>query len=233
MPITNVSRVKTIVLPITNADSNEMVTIYQNSNITLGSDLIPGYKIVSLNAFIKNLKVFASVRSLPEADLPDIQLEDSSAQKIQKVLDIEWKSPRKQLNLFIATNNSQWRQVGSVSLLNPAGYPFRIYNIMDFFTDNLALELGDNSKIGIQFQDVGYGVLTPEDKVTVHGSYIEEFFVESSEQPVNINIDNPPITVNIPPIIINVTGGTDLQLPVTNNLFSNNSLVSNSFLVGN
>lgn len=219
MPITNLSRVKSIVLPVTESDRDSIIPIYQNTDVTIGSDLMEGYKIISLNTFIKNLKVFASIKSLAEASLPDIQLEDSSAVKLQKVLDIEWKSARKQLNLFIATDNQNWQQVGSVSLLNPSGYAFRIYNLMDLFTDNLALELGDNSKIGIQIQNVGYGLLTNEDKVTVHGSYVEEFFLQSNEPPININV--------------NVTGGGTVTPTIPDYSFGNNGFIDNSFLVGN
>ena len=223
MPVTNLSRVKSIVLPITQAHSDSIVTIYQNTGVTIGSELMEGYKIIGLNTFIKNLKVFASIKSLAEAALPDIQLEDSSAQKLQKVLDIEWKSARKQLNLFIATSNSDWQQVGSISLLNPSGYSFRIYNLMDLFTDNLALELGDNSKIGVQIQNVGYGLLIDADTVTVHGSYVEEFFLQSNELPININVNG-------------TGGGTVSPTPtptVTDYSFSNETFIDNSFLVGN
>lgn len=234
MPITNVSRVKSIVKPITHFDGNEVVTIYQNDNIILGHELMPGYKIVSFNSFIKNLKIFANVESLAEANLPDIQIEDSSAQKIQKVLDIEWKSPRKQLNLYISNSTrvdidqwgqpmaptNIWQQVGSVSLLNPSGYPFRTYNIMDFFTDNLALELGDNSKIGIQVQDVGYGLLTLQDKVTVHGSYTEEFFLKSDDPPININL-------------FGVGGNSSPTNNAIDNLTNNSNLINNLSILGN
>lgn len=221
MPISNVNRVKSIVVPLTNFNANDIVTIYQNTDIAIGSDLIPDHKIVSFNTFIKNLKVFASIKSLDEAALPDFQLDDSSTQKLQKVLDIEWKSPRKQLNLFIGTTYSDWQQVGSVSLLNPSGYAFRVYNLMDLFTDNLAIELGNDGRIGIQVQNVGYGLLTSEDKVTIHGSYIEEFFVQSNETPININV--------------NVTGASSSEGSIApiNHTISDSTIIGNSFLVGN
>lgn len=219
MTIANISRVKSIVVPITASNASKIVTIYQHpTDITIGSEFLEAGKVISFNCFIKNLKAFAKIASIPEAPLPDIQLEDSSAEKIHKVLDVEWKSARKQMNLFIATSNSDWQQVGSVSLLNPAGYPFRVYNLMDLFTDNLALELGDNSKIGIAMQEVGYGVLTGQDKVTIHGSYTEEIFVKSNEPPININV--------------NVSGGGSTTTP-TDYSISNSSLIDNLFFIGN
>jgi hypothetical protein len=218
MAVANISRVKSIVVPIAAINGSSIVTIYQHpGDIAIDNQFMEAGRVISFNCFIKNLKAFAKIASIPEAALPDIQLEDTSSQKLYKVLDIEWKSARKQMNLFISTGNSDWQQVGSVSLLNPAGYPFRVYNLMDFFTDNLALELGDNSKIGIAMQDVGYGVLTSNDKVTIHGSYTEEIFVKSDEPPININI----------------TGGGSVTPVITDYSVNNSNLINNSFLAGN
>lgn len=221
MPISNINRVKSIALKLPTFNA-QIQTIYSNESIVVGSDLLPTYKVIGFSTFIKNLRVFASVVSLPEAALPDFALEDSQTVKRTKVLDVEWKSPRKQLNLFISTatnTDNDWLQVGSVSLLNPYGYPFRVYNVMDLFTDNLALELGENGKIGIQVQDVGYGLLVTEDKVVVHGSYTEEIFVQ---------LPDPPNIFNI-----NIAGITALPSTPQTYLLSNESSISNQFLIAN
>lgn len=223
MPISIVNRVKTITLPLKNSNGNDIITIYQNQDLVSGNEFLPTYKIVSFNSFIKNLKVYASIKSLPEAALPDFQLADSATQKVQKVLDIEWKSARKQLNLYIASDDSsQWEQVGSVSLLNPSGYAFRIYNLMDMFTDNLALELGENSKIGIQVENVGHGLLAANDKVTIHGSYIEEIILQSPDLPNITNVYVSGLLTNQPP----TTNPSDYAV-------GNNALINNDFLVNN
>lgn len=174
MSVHTINRVKTITLPLSSNDESSIVTIYENSPSRIRQELVPDYEIVSVNTFVKNLKVFAKIESIPEAALPNFELTDSETQKLYKTLDIEWKSPRKQLELFISSDDSDWYPVGFVSLLNPYGYPYRVYNLMDLFTDNLALELGENSKIGIKAENVGHGFLAPEDKVTIHGSYVEE-----------------------------------------------------------
>jgi len=70
------------------------------------------------------------VSTLPEAEIPDFALTDSATAKLVKTLDVEWKSPRQQLNLYITTainpSLEDWLQVGSVSMINPYGYPFRV-----------------------------------------------------------------------------------------------------------
>lgn len=222
MPISIINRVKTITLPLNSSNGTDIVAIYQNTDLVSGNELLPTYKIISFNSFIKNLKVYASIKSLAEAKLPDFQLADSATQKVQKVLDIEWKSARKQLNVYIASDgNSSWEQVGSVSLLNPSGYAFRIYNLMDLFTDNLALELGENSRIGISVQNVGHGVLAPEDKVTVHGSYVEEIILQSP--------DLQPVTN----VYVSGISTTDPDNQIQNSSLSNAGLISNEFLLSN
>lgn len=152
-----------------NADVITPIITAGNSNIATGG------RAISRNIFVKNLKAFTQIKSLASASIPDIQLEDSEIQKLYKVLDIEWKSPRYHLNAYISNNAGEtWHMAGALSLLNPSGYPYRIYNLMDLFTDNLAIELGENGSIGIQIADVGYGSLQANDLITIHGSYIEE-----------------------------------------------------------
>lgn len=223
MPITSINRVKTITLELNSQTSNQVLTIYQNNNLVVGSELIFNHPIISSNCFIKNLKAFSKIASLPEIQLPDFELEDSETDKLYKTLDIEWKSARKQISLHISSSSQQaWSQIGSVSILNPAGYPFRIYNLMDLFTDNIALELGENSRIGVSIDDVGFGKLEGLDEITIHGSYVEEIFVMSPDliQPITINITN--------------TGGGTASLPSGSDYsFSNSSIVDNSFILDN
>lgn len=229
MTVSNISRVKSIILNIPMLN-NSIITVYSNDSLSVGDELMPNYTIVSFSCFIKNLRVFASVPSLEEAPLPDYQLTDSATAKLIKTLDIEWKSSRKQLNLYITNavnpTDADWLQVGSVSLLNPYGYPFRVYNILDLFTDNLALELGENGKVGIQAQDVGYGLLAYNDKVTVHGSYVEEIFVKVPDLP---NIFN----INISGITTANGGGNTTPTQPANYLINNTGLIDNTFLLTN
>lgn len=218
MPISTINRVKSITVDLNAAIGSSILPIYQNSNVTVGSELLPGYTVVSFNCFLKNLKAFSKIQSLEEAPLPNFALEDSATDKLYKTLDVEWKSPRKQLSLYIASGNQGWSQVGSVSLLNPAGYPFRVYNLMDLYTDNLALELGDNSRIGIGVDEVGYGLLEVNDNVTIHGSYVEEIFVVSKD------------IIYVP---IGQTPSAEQPTTSSNSLINNSNLINNNFLIRN
>ncbi|PIG94586.1 hypothetical protein [Gloeocapsopsis sp. IPPAS B-1203] len=182
MPISSVNRARSIIVPLNSASTSNIITVYTSSNLTLGSEFIEGYTIVSYNCFIKNLKAFVQINSLDEVALPLFSPRDTETDRLMKVIDLEWNNSRKQLNVFAGIKtNENWQQIGSISLINNYGYPFKIYNLMDLFTDTLALEIGDNGKIGVQIENVGYGLLEASDSVTIHGSYVEEIFLKSTE----------------------------------------------------
>ncbi len=168
--IVSYSKVKTIVKKLDVNTASSIITICDGNQSV---DNIPGVTLISVNTFVKNLKAYARITSLPEVQLPDFTLEDTDSDKLNKILNVEWTGARKQLNLFI-TESTSWELVGSISLLNPSGYPYRMYQLMDLYTENLAIELGSNGKLGVQIEDVGYGGLTGQDIVTIHGSYSQE-----------------------------------------------------------
>lgn len=226
MPITQTQNTKTITLALTPADEGRIVTVYESPRVTIGSEIIANHRLISFNCFIKNLKAYGHVPSLPQTPLPDFQPEDSDAVRRKKALDIEWTYPRKQLNMFISSGlaelNAPWHPVGSISLLNPYGYPYRIYTLMDLFTDNLALELGTNSRIGVQVQDVGWGYLNEFDRLTIHGSYSEEQF---------LSYDNP--IANVYFTGGNIGGGSPSPTQPSDGAISNDSEVSNESDISN
>lgn len=217
MPISTVNRVKTIAVNLSESDLRNVVTLYQNTNLAIGTELIPGYTIISFNAFIKNLKAFAQIGSLPEIAMPNFDLGDSDTTRRYKTLEVEWKSPRKQLSLYIANKDSDWSKVGSISLLNPSGYPYRVYNIMDLYTANLAIELGEDGRLGIGVDNVGQGLLASNDTVTIHGSYLEEIFVQSIDIPLQT--------------YVYLSG--QVSVPAGENLLNNDRLIDNEFLLNN
>ncbi|MBW4568051.1 MAG: hypothetical protein KME31_08510 [Tolypothrix carrinoi HA7290-LM1] len=210
MTISTFNKAKTIVKSLDSATGQAVIPIF--SNTLTGS--YPG-QIISVNAFVKNLKAHAKISSLAPVKLPNFQLEDSETDKLYKTLDIEWGSARKQLNLYISDNQTDWYQVGAISLLNPSGYPYRIYNLMDLITDNLAIELGENGRIGVQIQDVGYGALQTGDSVTIHGSYVQEIVVDSNATIQN-TIDFEEL-VDVESTIILEANSLRKYLAITNN----------------
>ncbi|MCV3216026.1 hypothetical protein OGM63_21360 [Plectonema radiosum NIES-515] len=211
MAISTFNKAKTIVKSLSFGTGQTIVPIFSNN---LTGDY-PG-QIVSVNAFVKNLKAHAKISSLAPVKLPNFTLEDSETDKLYKTLDIEWGSARKQLNLYISDNQTDWYQVGAISLLNPSGYPYRIYNLMDLITDNLAIELGDNGRIGVQVQDVGYGALQAGDSITIHGSYVQEIAVDSDSATLHTTNDFEEI-IDIESTIVLLANPLRKYVAFTNN----------------
>ncbi len=182
--LSSYNKVRTISTKITAQSGSGIIPIIINdlSGITAPGD------VVSVNLFVKNLKAFTQIKSLAAVNLPNFGIEDSETERLYKLLDVEWKSPRYQLSLYISDNSTDWHLAGAISLLNPSGYPYRIYNLMDLYTDNLAIELGENGRVGVQIENVGYGNLQPTDLITIHGSYVKEVIINS---PARINSSIP------------------------------------------
>jgi hypothetical protein len=177
---------KSISKKIDTANQNERVILLENS---LPSNIVNS--IISVNGFLKSLKAYSNITSLAEATLPDIQLEDTDQARLIKVMNIEWGAARIQLDLEVSANGTDFIKIGSISLLNQMGYPYRNYSLLDFYTDGLAAELGTNGKIACSIKDVGYGKLAATDELTIYGSVTQEIVMLDDEQYVQTNIAYP------------------------------------------
>jgi hypothetical protein len=197
MTISTINQVKPIVLHLNSSSTADIYPIFTDEPFTIENGTI-----ISENIFVKNLKAFAKITSLDEAVLPDITLEDSQQQATIKAINAEFSSPRKQLDLLISAGNNQWFPVGSISLLNPSGYPYRVHNLMDLYTDNLAIELGKEGMLGVRLKEVGTGLLTGNDEITIHGSYVKEIVID----------DSPPSITNSIPFNTTVTNQSSIIL---------------------
>ncbi|AKG21245.1 hypothetical protein [Calothrix sp. 336/3] len=199
--ISTYQRVRQITQKLTSTTAGSLVDLMPSFT----PDILPGLTVLSVNNFVKSLRAYARITSLPEITLPNFELTDSETDKLYKSLDVEWTSPRKQLDLLIS-QGSTWEVIGSVSLLNPSGYPYRSYNLQDLFTDNLAVELGENGKIGVQLKDVGTGLLTGTDTLTIYGSYSQEIIVSANSLLSECFDDN-----------VSINNTSTLVLPANNN----------------
>ncbi|KST64078.1 hypothetical protein [Mastigocoleus testarum] len=189
------NRSRNFAFKINSSSSSNIIPVLGN-NLDGLSGINSG--ILSANLFLKNLKIFSSIKSLPEIQLPNIEFDDSETEKLYKTLDVEWKSPRKQIQLLSNDGINGWIVIAEISLLNPSGYPYRIYNAMDYLTDNLTYEFGENGRLGIKLIDVGYGLLEGDDELTIHGSYVQEIVYENEwAGSGNVITNNIETSVNV------------------------------------
>jgi hypothetical protein len=170
----------------------------QNSRIILFDNTLPDgineNRVLSVNGYLKGLKAYTNITSLAEAPIPAIELTDTDQEKIIKVLNIEWGNERIGLDLQFSDNGTDFITIGSVSLINQMGYPFRNYSLLDFYTDSIAAEIGTNGVVACEIVDQGYGKLASQDKLTIYGSVQQEivfndFVVSNNAGETTVSID--------------------------------------------
>ena len=149
--------------------------------------------------FLKNLRLQASVPSLPAKTPPIYSLEDEDSTRLVQALDLEWTGDRYELNLWAAKSTGSWFKIGAVSLINLNGYAYRTYNLLDLTTDNLAQELGIEEKIGYSMVDVGKGLPTAADEILISGSWLEEIYTE------NLARAGGSVAVDLSPVLDELT----------------------------
>lgn len=112
------------------------------------------------------------INSLTEGVLPQLNFEDTESERLAKIRDYEWTSPRKQINFFMKNPRTPWIPLFEVSLLNRL--PYYQVNLISYLTDNLSFDFANDTILGAQIVDAGFGVLEGYDTVTLYGSVREE-----------------------------------------------------------
>ncbi|PAX52012.1 hypothetical protein [Brunnivagina elsteri] len=164
------------------ANSSAIIPILDNSS--------PEYSgIITKSIQIKDILVFTRMSSLPPVNVPFAKLNDSIVDKNYRTLAIENSSPRKQLNIYLG-ENGEFKMVGVVNLINYSGYPYRIVNLLAFFSDKFGTTIEDGFSIGLSIEDTGDGLLTSDDLVVVHGSYSMEYLLQDSDLVLPIAISD-------------------------------------------
>lgn len=158
------------------------ITLDANS----GSSVIPlfnyapwvkaGYRLVNEYFEVQNIKAVAFIYSLPPAAFPVFELEATESMQELAAVNLEWNSPRIQMDVVMNVDDAvNWQRIAAYSLLNPAPYPYREYELGDH-------SLGENAMLGIQIRNVTFGLLENaslgSDRVTVFADLVRVVTVE-------------------------------------------------------
>ncbi|WP_375470250.1 hypothetical protein [uncultured Nostoc sp.] len=134
-----------------------------------------GYRLINEYLEINNLKAVSWIYNLPAVPFPVFELEDTESKQLLTAINLEWQSPRIQMDVMINIDNVNWQRIAAYSLLNPTPYPYREYSLGNH-------TLGDNAMLGLQIKEVGSGVLQDttlgRDKVTLFADLIRQITVE-------------------------------------------------------
>jgi|GEM_PF-6572415 len=175
---------RNILRRITSVDADTIVPIISPDEVALKVSAYranDGVVTVEPNFYLKELIAKSSIRSILAPPPPEITDEDSDSQALTKVIDYEWNSPGKRLQLLSRIGDGDWEVIEEIALLGNTGYPYRTYNLMDTLTDNLAFYLEGNSALAVRMVDAGQGLLEGEDNVVIRGSFTEEIIVTQAQ----------------------------------------------------
>lgn len=154
---------------VTNANQAGIKTIYEPGYVS-PFDLVQSTRFYG---YVTDLRCKVNIQSIDEQALPEIGLGDSRTARVNAVRDMEWRSPRKQMNLMLRTASAgDWIEIAPISLLNRD--PYYQVNLLQFLSDNVAFAVANDSAIGLQIVDAGYGLLSGNDEVVIWGSVKEE-----------------------------------------------------------
>lgn len=171
------SRNVSIVKSFTSATGTSMVSLYAPGSVSKWDRTAT----IRFYGFITSLRMKVDINSLPESTIPQLNLTDDQTARITAVRDMEWKSPRKQIDFFIKTSQIGWTQIASLSLLNRL--PYYHVNLLQYLTDGTAFEVGNDARLAARIVDVGYGLLNTTDNLTIFGSAQEEATALPSDEP--------------------------------------------------
>lgn len=181
MGISTVNLVKNFIIPFNPNDGENIKLIYENNLNQSELELDEEIKIISMSAYLKSFKAYSNIKSLPVALLPEYTPGESDTERLKKALQAEWNCQRFHLALYYKLANTNWYQIGEISLSNKENYPFEVHSLMDIFTDGLAQELGKNTSIGASLVDVNYGIIQSQDILNIHGTINKEFVLYTKE----------------------------------------------------
>jgi hypothetical protein len=165
-----------ILKTLTESTSNNLIEVYR-----------PGYvnrvdRVQSLRYYglLTALTLKIDINSMPETQIPDLDVTSSKVERMTAIRDMEWKSPRKQIDFYMRTSTSPLTHIVSISLLNRL--PYYQVNLLQYLSNNGLLEIGNDCIIYARITDVGYGLLRSSDSVVIWGSAKEEITVLPDEQ---------------------------------------------------
>lgn len=175
----------------------EKLTIKQKLCVTLdstsGSNIVPifnyvpytktGYRLIDEYLEIENLKAVSWISSLAAIVFPVFEVEDSESKQLLTAINLEWKSDRIQLDVMCKIDNLAWQKLQAFSLLNADPYPYREYSLGNH-------PLGNNAMIGLNITDVGYGLLTTQDKVTTYADLVRHITLEKLSVDTSVKVVN-------------------------------------------
>lgn len=190
-----------------------------NAVVTLWKPKLTEAAIPSISStysgFLNALRMRIAIKSVSEQPLPSLEPEDTRAARAAALRDLEWKSPRKEIEFLMKTGGRDWISMFQVSLL--AREPYYAINALEYLTKNSDFLLGVDTYLGCRIRDAGYGLLAQADEVVIWGSVLEQVYV--TPRPTYRPTSSQPFYALVGPVSTLVRGA---------NLFRQSATIINS-----
>lgn len=142
---------------LTAASGTNIVTLIDDSNV---------------GHYLQSLRLKIACPSLAAADIPNLEPELTRAERIKIVRDLEWLSPRREIEILQRVGTGEYLVLGRVSCLNRP--PFYSINLLQFLTDNADYPIGAGTALAFRVKNSGHGLLSGADELIVFGGGVIE-----------------------------------------------------------
>lgn len=168
MPLESYTRSVNIAERFDSQTAERMIAIYQPALAT------PWDRMISnrFHGYITDLRLKVQIESVPESEIPNLDVTSTRMERLVAVRDVEWRSPRKQFDVFLKKSDRPLIHLASISLLNRN--PYYQVPLLSYLSDSGIFSIGNDSVLYGKITNVGWGALFLNDEVTLFGAVKEE-----------------------------------------------------------
>ena len=159
------------------------VNILQELNASTSTNVIdlyqPGwlnpYDVISTakySGFITSLRLTIDITSTSEMSVIQSDILDDAVTVSNNNKETFNGNPKKCLSFFIKTSTTPLIKVADVYLFNQR--PYYYLDLINYFTSAGTFDVAPDTLIACQMKDVGYGLLSGNDRILLLGSVVEE-----------------------------------------------------------
>ena len=125
------------------------------------------------SGFLQSLRLKVDINSLKEVPIPAIPLEESRVNRAAALRDMEWKNPRYQVDILMASGGD-YHNLFSISL--QTRLPYYTVSLLSHFTENADFLLGPETILAAQVVNAGYGYPQGDDEIIFYGAVLEQAY---------------------------------------------------------
>ncbi|WP_138504065.1 hypothetical protein [Nostoc sp. PA-18-2419] len=159
------------------------VNILQELNASMGTEIVelyqPGYlnslDVVSnakYSGFITSLRLTIDITSIDELEVVENDTLADDATIAENAKTTFNNNAKKCLSFFLKTSATPLIKVADIYLFNQR--PFYYLNLLPYFTSANTFDIAPDAIIAAQMKEVGYGLLSNDDRILILGTVIEE-----------------------------------------------------------